>query len=274
MLVLTLGFGLLARADADGDGVEDGLDNCVYAANPGQEDSGALLSLVPDGIGDACQCGDVSGDGLPTVVDVVRYRRALLLLDPPLPAPQKCDVALAVGSCDGLDVTRLRGALAADGFGLAQICEADRPPGPDCSAAAFPDGDRLAVDPATSHCFVSFDDDVLTFAEAEGACVARRGHLATITNASEDAIVRSVQNPTQNPWIGATDAAVEGSFQWLTGEKFEYQSFAPGEPDDDAGFGGNGDCLQLANALGQWSDTNCTFLGVATGSICEIEIAP
>ncbi|MGH2901358.1 MAG: S8 family serine peptidase, partial [Solirubrobacteraceae bacterium] len=46
-----------AGPDADGDAVPDSFDDCPFAADFGQADANA------DGIGDACQCGDLSGDG-------------------------------------------------------------------------------------------------------------------------------------------------------------------------------------------------------------------
>src|SRR5262249_13740904 len=49
--------------DWDGDGVPNASDNCPYAANPGQEDHGGIDSNTPNGVGDACECGDVSGNG-------------------------------------------------------------------------------------------------------------------------------------------------------------------------------------------------------------------
>lgn len=48
--------------DTDGDGVEDGTDNCDAAANPNQAD------LDGDGLGDACD-DDVDGDGVPNADD-------------------------------------------------------------------------------------------------------------------------------------------------------------------------------------------------------------
>ncbi|MBA3539651.1 MAG: DUF4215 domain-containing protein, partial [Deltaproteobacteria bacterium] len=134
-------------------------------------------------------------------------------------------------------------------------------------------GDRFATDPATGTCYVSFDDDAATFGGAQTACIASGGHLAAITSAGEQTLVASVQNTAQNPWIGGTDALVEGSFGWLTGEAFSFNGFAAGQPD-----GGDGeDCLSLFSAAiapagqtGRWNDTNCDFTGFVQGRICEL----
>jgi hypothetical protein len=126
--LLVAGF---AWADVDGDGIEDGLDNCPYAANFGQEDAGGPLAL-PDGIGDVCQCGDVDGDGVPSVRDVTVYRRALGLLGPGLVAPEKCDVAPLAGACDSDDVVRLRQAIAGGPLGIEPICAPALPPAGVC----------------------------------------------------------------------------------------------------------------------------------------------
>ncbi|MBX3156273.1 MAG: tandem-95 repeat protein [Deltaproteobacteria bacterium] len=145
-----------------------------------------------------------------------------------------------------------------------------------CTATQFPNGDRFAVDPATGHCYVSFDDELTTFATAATACVNEGGYLATITSASEDAVVRSVQNPAQNPWIGAHDDAItdDAIFTWVTGEAFTFTHFAPGQPDDDVALGGGGDCLHLVNADGEWNDTNCNLATFVVGRICEVEANP
>jgi len=96
----------------DGDGISSNRDVCPYAFDPGQEDTGGVgTSSAPDGVGDACQCGDVSGDGFVTIGDAAQVLRALLL--PPtatLPRPELCDVGGSVG-CSVGDAVIVRRAL-------------------------------------------------------------------------------------------------------------------------------------------------------------------
>lgn len=110
LLLFTVGPG--GGADADLDGIADAADNCPYAANAGQEDSGGLGTTGgPDGTGDACQCGDVTGDGRVTNADAVVILRSLLV--PPLatmPHPERCDVGGSAG-CTNADVVLVRRAL-------------------------------------------------------------------------------------------------------------------------------------------------------------------
>ena len=37
---------------------------CPFAADPQQLDTGGIATSTPDGIGNACQCGDVNGNGV------------------------------------------------------------------------------------------------------------------------------------------------------------------------------------------------------------------
>lgn len=106
-----------APPDADGDGVADAADNCPGTANPQQTDTGGVgAGSLPDGIGDACQCGDVTGDGRVTIADPVTLARALL--QPPTAAlarPELCDVGGGLGPggarCTLADGVILRRAL-------------------------------------------------------------------------------------------------------------------------------------------------------------------
>jgi cysteine-rich repeat protein len=145
-----------------------------------------------------------------------------------------------------------------------------------CTAAALPGGDRFAVDPATGHCYASFDFEMTTFGVAQEACAAAGGYLVTIRSAGEQALAHAVQNPAQNPWIGAAedDNDADAVFDWVTDESFGFATFAPGQPDDDAGVDGNGDCLHMFNIAGQWNDTNCDINTYVIGRICEVEPAP
>lgn len=164
-----------------------------------------------------------------------------------------------------------------DGNGIdTDGCTTQCQTGAECSLGfpALAGGDRFVTDPATGHCYVSFDDDQQTFASAQTACIAAGGHLASITSSAEQALVASIHNVLQNPWIGLTDELVEGSFGWITGEAMSFNGFATGQPDG----GGPEDCVNLFAAAiappgetSRWNDTSCTFIGFVQGRICELD---
>jgi cysteine-rich repeat protein len=179
--------------------------------------------------------------------------------------PSVCDAICGDGitiageeECDDMN--------AIDTDGCTTQCHA----GPVCatSVPALAGGDRFATDPATGACYVSFDDEQTTFADAQLACIAAGGHLVSITTSEERALVISVHNLTQEPWIGLTDELVEGSFGWITGEPLTRNDFGPGQPD-----GGDAeDCVNLTAGTSAWNDTSCTFIGFTDGRICELEV--
>jgi cysteine-rich repeat protein len=133
-----------------------------------------------------------------------------------------------------------------------------------CDAAAFPGGDRFAVDAAVGRCYVLHESEALTYNQATSVCSTQGGHLASLTSAAEAALLQPLQ-AGQRPWIGATDLPEAGNFSWLTGESFGYQAFAAGQPD------GDGNCLVLDGATGLWSDSACDLTTFAVGFICEFE---
>jgi hypothetical protein len=115
-------------ADADADGKPDGTDNCAYAANPSQADTGGVgPGSAPDGVGDACQCGDANGDGRVTSEDagaISRWLRAPR--ENPLARPALCDVGGPLG-CGPDDAAALALALAKPGSAsLGEQCHAPR----------------------------------------------------------------------------------------------------------------------------------------------------
>jgi hypothetical protein len=128
-----LGVAVLSRAvDWDGDGIPDQNDNCPYTPNPDQADSGGVGSgSPPDGIGDACQCGDVTNDGVVDVSDKTIFSRSLAGLSPygsvgAMPGFSKCDVN-GDGLCNLSDYIIVSRALAGLGPGIQQKCTAAVP---------------------------------------------------------------------------------------------------------------------------------------------------
>lgn len=119
-----------STVDVDGDGIGDHCDNCVLAWNAWQDDEGGIgLASAPDDIGDACQCGDVDGDGRVTGLDGTLITRASLSLAPflqgtaALAAPEKCDVGGTAG-CSGLDGTIVKRASLGLSPAIQQVCPA------------------------------------------------------------------------------------------------------------------------------------------------------
>jgi hypothetical protein len=110
-------------ADHDFDGVPDPNDSCPFVPNADQADRGGVASGAPDGIGDLCQCGEVSDDGVVDLVDVAVTARQGAALAPGVSDPFRCSVAGGPWDCDGADVLALRVSLAG-GVGVSQVCRA------------------------------------------------------------------------------------------------------------------------------------------------------
>jgi hypothetical protein len=55
-----------------------GPDLCPYAANGVETDSGGINTATPDGIGDSCQCGDVTDNGIADATDLQWIREFIL----------------------------------------------------------------------------------------------------------------------------------------------------------------------------------------------------
>lgn len=108
--------------DTDSDGIFDYADNCPNTPNADQRDSGGIDTNIADGIGDACQCGDISGDGRITNTDSVLIKRHLLGLPSNFQA-DFCDVN-ADGQCTNTDAVILNRALLGLPPGINQSCPA------------------------------------------------------------------------------------------------------------------------------------------------------
>ena len=122
-----------------------------------------------------------------------------------------------------------------------------------------------------------------TWADAKSAAetlthLGLSGYLATITSAQENEFIRSSFDSQFNnfAWIGASDAATEGQWLWVTGPEtgiqfslvstatapFNYENWGPVEPNNS----GNEDVAAInlggisggGTLNGQWGDTKTT----------------
>jgi hypothetical protein len=126
------------------------------------------------------------------------------------------------------------------------------------------------------------------------------GHLATIFSASENGFVLSLlSNIGEAVWLGGSDAAEEGVWRWVTGERF-WQGDATGTPGPDIMYAnwdrtwgaepnnccsdedfltmfGPGSEPFLLNAAGSWNDLSPTTMTSGSysikGYVVEYEIA-
>jgi hypothetical protein len=128
----------VVTSDRDGDGITDDSENCLNAFNPDQDDRGGLLQTTFDGLGDACQCGnlfkDPSKPGALFADDVVSGLKFLAgaLSDPD--APEICSVSTeadgsrAGAECNIKDLVVLKRATNGAG-GVQQACSRTEPSG-------------------------------------------------------------------------------------------------------------------------------------------------
>jgi hypothetical protein len=113
------------------------------------------------------------------------------------------------------------------------------------------------------------------------------GYLATITSSDENTFISG--RLTADGWIGASDAAVEGTWRWATGPESgtafwsgtstgsavdgNYENWATNEPNQ----AGNEDCAQFYSANAFWNDLSCSNgLGyvVEFGDAQDVAVAP
>ena len=88
----------------------------------------------------------------------------------------------------------------------------------------------------------------MTWTNARTSCSNMGGHLVTVTTAAENTFI---YNLWSSGWIGLTDEVLEGTWKWVTGEAYSYQSWNGGEPNNS----GNEDYIQFVGA-GKWNDLN------------------
>ncbi|MEM6449504.1 MAG: NF038122 family metalloprotease [Cyanobacteria bacterium P01_D01_bin.105] len=94
--------------------------------------------------------------------------------------------------------------------------------------------------------------NVGSWEEAQAEARSLGGNLVTINDAVEEAWLHDSFGTAGELWIGLTDQAVEGQFEWVNGEAVTYTNWSPNEPNDH----GLGEDYAIFNRSGsqQWDD--------------------
>ena len=105
------------------------------------------------------------------------------------------------------------------------------------------------LDPS-GHCyFLDRTATPLGWTDAEAECEAWGATLAVITTSLELSAVQTRARETA--WIGGRDAENDGTFEWVNGEAWEFESWAPEEPS------GDGRCIALQGESGSFAVRDC-----------------
>ena len=129
--------------------------------------------------------------------------------------------------------------------------------------------------------FVSDQNTVFSWQQAQAASESLGGYLATITSSQENAFVLPLMNPNSGAWLGGRSPAADGNWYWVTGPEAgtqfwtggqggssvggQYANWSPNEPTTD-NTGPNGEfipenSLHFAQPLfgldpTKWNDIN------------------
>lgn len=175
--------------------------------------------------------------------------------------------AASIGESGGEGEENLPDAAVGGIADAASLPSADAPP-PDARACVEGDA-RATGDDGT--CYMLFTS-ASSYPDAVASCAALGGHLVTIGDATEQALVGELSAQlveVPDAWLGGSDATTEGAFVWETGELFYqggpilYSNFRTGEPNDsDPGCSPVGeDCVIIESDrpdLGySWDDRCC-----------------
>jgi fibro-slime domain-containing protein len=113
------------------------------------------------------------------------------------------------------------------------------------------------LNPATGHWYDIVGSGITgAWSDAETNAVALGGHLVTINDAAEETWLRASFGSNTQYWIGFSDAAVEGTWAWASGEAVTYTNWAAGEPSNTMPppIGENYAVLNFDASTGAWND--------------------
>lgn len=110
------------------------------------------------------------------------------------------------------------------------------------------------------------------FSYAKLICEAKGGYLTTVTGSDEDTAIHTLVGTGVDVWLGA-ERNTAGSFEWVSGENFQYSNWLSGQPDNNSSYGGGQYYIQMCYN-GKWDDCNDLTSDKKTdtnGFVCEYE---
>lgn len=120
------------------------------------------------------------------------------------------------------------------------------------------------------HYYYLYDDEV-DWHGAKAFCEAMGGHLVTINDKKEQALVQSLVSQGVSGfdgyYIGATNNGSDETWKWVTDEKFGYTNWNSGEPSNTNGIERYAEMLKA----GTWNDRESFNRDSKNGFILEIE---
>jgi hypothetical protein len=135
--------------------------------------------------------------------------------------------------------------------------------------AALPEAQEAPEDAAgfEGHHYLIFDEvEDLTWAKGKQKCESLGATLAVITTKEEAEFIAQLIDG-RYLFLGATDAAEEGTWEWVDGSAWGFTSWMSGQPND---YGGSEDYLATYDD-GEWVDVEEEGAGfwMPTGYLCE-----
>jgi len=125
---------------------------------------------------------------------------------------------------------------------------------PPCTTTVPP---TLPPPPPYCEYFYEFHPEKMNWYSAKRVCEANHGSLATIPDLNTQQLLRDRYGSTSSykrVWIGASDRNREGTWEWVTGERFGFTNWYRNQPS----YKRDEDCLQFNYyEKGAWSDEDC-----------------
>ena len=116
-----------------------------------------------------------------------------------------------------------------------------------------PTSDPRVANPANGHLYLYVRAEK-SWPAARDYCTEKGGYLVTIQDTAENIFVYQLSNGAT--WLGGSDEAEEGIWEWTSGETWNYVHWAEGQPDnDDHGEDGKEPYLTFQEFPGSWNDS-------------------